>query len=197
MTELILASKSKARCALLENAGLVFAAIGSNVDERAAEAPLLEAGAAPEDIAAVLAEAKALDVSERHPEALVIGGDQVLGFEGERYTKPDDMAAARRQLLKLQGATHQLHSALVIAQGGETLWRHLSTAQMTIRPLEPADVGRYLAEVGERALSSVGCYQLEGPGVQLFERIDGDYFTVLGLPLLPLLARLREEGIGL
>ena len=197
MTDLILASNSQARRMLLENAGLLFAAIGSDVDERAAEAPLLEAGAGADDIAAVLAEAKALDVSEKHPGALVIGCDSTVGMHGERFTKPDDMAAARRQLLALQGETHQLHSAVALARGGETLWRHTDTAYMTMRELTPQDVGRYLAEVGERALASVGCYQLEGPGIQLFDKIEGDYFTILGLPLLPLLARLRQEGIGI
>lgn len=181
---------------VLENAGLVFAAIGSEVDERAAEAPLVEAGASADDIALVLAEAKALDVSERHPEALVIGCDQTLGLHGERFHKPDDMEAARRTLLTLQGQTHELNASAVLARAGETLWRHTSTARMTMRTLTPPDIGRYLAEVGETIFSSVGCYQLEGPGVQLFERIEGDYFTVLGLPLLPLLARLREEGFG-
>lgn len=181
---------------ILENAGLVFAAIGSNVDERSAEAPLVEAGASAEDIALVLAEAKAVEVSERHPGALVIGCDQTLGLRGARFHKPQDMAAARRTLLTLQGESHELHAAAVLVRGGETLWRHASTARMTMRTLAPSDVGRYLAEVGETVLSCVGCYQLEGAGVQLFDEIDGDYFTVLGLPLLPLLARLREEGFG-
>lgn len=181
---------------MLENAGLLFAAIGSDVDERAAEAPLVDAGASADDIALVLAEAKALDVSQRHPAALVIGCDQTLGLQGKRFHKPDDMLDARRTLLALQGKTHELHAAVVLARGGETLWRHSSTARMTMRALTPPDVGRYLAEVGETVLPSVGCYQLEGVGVQLFEAIDGDYFTVLGLPLLSLLARLRQEGIG-
>ena len=194
MADLILASSSAARAALLENAGLAFRRVPADIDERAAEEPLAAGGAGPGDIAELLAEVKALDVSARHPGALVIGADQTLGLGEARFNKPEDMEAARRQLLALSGRTHTLHSAVCVARDGAILWRELAAAHMTMRPLSPAFVGQYLAAVGDRALKSVGCYQLEGPGIQLFERIDGDYFTILGLPLLPLLAFLRSEG---
>lgn len=191
---LVLASGSRIRATLLANARLDFAVDPATVDERAVEAPLLEAGFPPEDIAQVLAEAKALDVAGRRPQDLVIGADQVLGLGNARFTKPADMEAARRQLLDLSGKTHELHSAVVLARGGEVLWRHVSTARLTMRALSPAEIGRYLALAGDAVLSSVGCYQLENVGVRLFERIEGDYFTILGLPLLPLLGELRALG---
>ena len=191
---LVLASGSRIRATLLANARLDFTVDPATVDERAVEAPLLEAGFPPEDIAQVLAEAKALDVAGRRPQDLVIGADQVLGLGNARFTKPADMEAARRQLLDLSGKTHELHSAVVLARGDEVLWRHVSTARLTMRALSPAEIGRYLALAGDAVLSSVGCYQLENVGVRLFERIEGDYFTILGLPLLPLLGELRVLG---
>ena len=191
---LVLASGSRIRATLLANARLDFTVDPATVDERAVEAPLLEAGFPPEDIAQVLAEAKALDVAGRRLQDLVIGADQVLGLGNARFTKPADMEAARRQLLDLSGKTHELHSAVVLARGSEVLWRHVSTARLTMRALTPAEIGRYLALAGDAVLSSVGCYQLENVGVRLFERIDGDYFTILGLPLLPLLGELRALG---
>lgn len=118
----------------------------------------------------------------------------MLEFEGRRLTKPADMEAARRQLLAMSGKRHELHSAVTLARDGETLWTHVGTVRLTMRDFGPEFVGRYLAKAGEDILSSVGAYQLEGPGIQLFERIEGDYFTVLGLPLLPLLEKLRERG---
>jgi septum formation protein len=191
---LVLASGSRIRATLLANARLDYTVDPATVDERAVEAPLLEAGFPPEDIAQVLAEAKALDVAGRRPQDLVIGADQVLGLGNARFTKPADMEAARRQLLDLSGKTHELHSAVVLARGDEVLWRHVSTARLTMRALSPAEIGRYLALAGDAVLSSVGCYQLENVGVRLFERIEGDYFTILGLPLLPLLGELRALG---
>lgn len=192
---LVLASGSKIRAELLKNAGLTIDIDPAGVDERAVEAPLLEAGFPPEDLASVLAEAKANDVSRRRPGDLVIGADQILAFEGERRTKPEDMEAARRQLLAFSGKTHELLSAVVISKDGEAIWRQVSTARLTMRDLSPAFVGHYLAAAGDVVLSSVGAYQLEGPGVQLFEKIDGDYFTILGLPMLPLLGQLRTLGV--
>lgn len=188
---LVLASGSKIRAELMENAGLVIEIDPADVDERAVEAPLLEAGFPPEDLASVLAEAKANDVSGRRQADLVVGADQILAFEGERRTKPDDMEAARRQLLAFSGKTHELHSAVAISQNGEAVWRQVSTARLTMRDLTPEFIGHYLAAAGDDVLSSVGAYQLEGLGVQLFEKIEGDYFTILGLPMLPLLAELR------
>jgi septum formation protein len=189
---LVLASGSRIRADLLKNAGLNFEIDPADVDERAVETPLLESGFPPEDLASVLAEAKANDVSGRRSGDLVIGADQILAFEGERRTKPDDMEAARRQLLAFSGKTHELHSAVVLSQNGNAIWRHVSTARLTMRDLSPAFIGHYLAAAGQEVLSSVGAYQLENLGVQLFEKIDGDYFTILGLPLLPLLEELRH-----
>lgn len=194
MTDIILASGSRIRAELLANAGLSFRVDPAQVDERAVEAPLLKSGFPPADIARVLAEAKAQETSARNPGALVIGADQVLEFGGERLTKPEDMEAARRQLLAMSGKSHQLHSAAAIARDGETLWCGAATVHMKMRRFGPEFVGRYLAAAGDAVLSSVGAYQLEGRGVQLFEAIEGDYFTVLGLPLLPLLQHLRELG---
>ena len=193
--KLILASASRARQSLLKNAGIAFETMSADIDERAAERPLLETGAAPDDVSMALAMAKALTVSERRPEALVVGADQVLALDGERFVKPADMEAARRQLLSLSGKTHALHAAIAVARSGGIVWQHCETAYLTMRQLTPASIGRYLAEAGPRALESVGAYQLEGPGVRLFEKIEGDYFAILGLPLLPLLKFLRAEGV--
>lgn len=190
---LVLASRSAHRAKLLRDAGLAFEVEPPLLDERAAEAPLDEAGVTPEDRAAILAEAKALDVAERRA-GLVLGGDQILALDGEVLHKVEDMEAARRRLLALSGRTHQLHSALVLARDGAVVWRHLETASMTMRDLDPGFIGRHLAAVGDDVLSSVGAYQIEGPGIQLFERIEGDIFTIIGVPLLPLLAALRAQG---
>jgi septum formation protein len=192
---LILASGSRSRRALLENAGLTLDVVPADLDERAAEEPLLKAGATPEDIALALAMGKATMVSEAHPGALVIGADQMLELEGERLNKPEDMEAARRQLLRLSGKTHTLHSAVCCARGRGIVWQHAEPAYMTMRKLTPQFIGRYLAAVGPEALTSVGAYQVEGRGIQLFEKIDGDFFAILGLPLLPLLGFLRSEGV--
>jgi len=187
---LVLASASPFRKALLENAGLSFVAEPAQIDERAVEETL--EGLGPEDVASILAEAKAQDVSGRHPGAIVIGSDQTLSLGDEIYHKAASMDEARRRLLELSGKTHQLNSAIVLARDGETIWRHVSVARLTMRTLDPGFVGRHLSNVGDRILSSVGAYQFEGEGIQLFDRIEGDYFTIIGLPLLPLLAKLRE-----
>ncbi len=191
---IILASGSPFRRKLLENAGIPFTAVRPEIDERAAEAPLKSSGATPEEVAQILAEAKAMDVAGRHEGAIVIGSDQTLSLGGEIFHKPKDMEEARRHLLALSGRTHQLNSALAIMRSGETLWRHVDVASLTMRKLEPAFIGRHLAKVGDKALASVGAYQIEGEGIQLFERIEGSYFTIVGLPMLPLLAKLRELG---
>ncbi len=195
MSSVVLASGSQIRQALLRNAGLHFTVEPAGIDERAAEQPLLRSGAGPDDLALALAMAKAVEVSERRGADLVIGADQVLDLDGERLTKPEDMQAARRQLLRLAGRSHQLHSAVACARNGEIVWSHLSSPVLRMRRLDPGMVGRYLAEAGAPVLTSVGAYQLEGPGIRLFEEIDGDYFAILGLPLLPLLAFLRSQGI--
>lgn len=191
---IILASGSPFRKALLANAGVDFSAMPAEIDERAVEAPLQDSGATPEDLAQILAEAKALDVSERNPGALVIGCDQTLSLGDRVFHKPEDMEGARRHLLSLSGKTHQLNSAVVLVRDGETLWRNVSIARLTMRKLDPAFIGRHLAKVGDAALASVGAYQIEGEGIQLFDKIEGDYFTIVGLPLLPLLGALRDLG---
>lgn len=189
---LVLASASPFRRMLLKNAGIPFVCDPASIDERAVEEAIGEATG--EDIAAILAEAKAQDVAARHGSAIVIGSDQTLSLDGALLHKVADMDEARRRLLLLQGRTHELNSALALVKDGETIWRHVSIARMTMRPMTPEYIGRHLALAGDGILKSVGAYQLEGPGVNLFSAIDGDYFTVLGLPLLPLLGELRVLG---
>ncbi|MEM9104327.1 MAG: Maf-like protein [Pseudomonadota bacterium] len=193
--KLVLASASPFRKTLLHNAGIDFITQPADIDERAVEAPLRQGNVGPEDTALVLAETKAATVSDKRPSDLVIGADQTLSLGDEILHKPADMDSARRHLLHLSGKTHQLNSALVLVRDGETLWRHVSTASLTMRVLDPGFVGRYLSRTGDMALSSVGAYQLEGIGVQLFERIEGDYFTIIGLPMLPLLDQLRKMEV--
>ncbi len=149
----------------------------------------------PHDIAEVLARAKAEAVSDLAAKAYVIGGDQVLELDGAVLSKPDSMEAARSQLLDLRGKTHTLHTSVAVATNGEAIWAETAIASLTMRKLSPEFIGRYLAAAGEEVLGSVGAYQLEGLGVQLFEKIDGDYFSILGLPLIPLLDTLRREGV--
>ena len=192
--KLILASASPFRKALLANAGLDFVSERPDIDEREVEAPLKGSGVSPEDVAMILATAKAGDVSDDNPGALVIGCDQTLSLGDEIFHKPPDLEGARRHLLRLSGKTHRLNSAVALVRDGETLWSHVGVARLTMRHLDPAFIGRYLARVGDKALSSVGAYQVEGEGIQLFEEIEGDYFTIVGLPLLPLLAELRKLG---
>lgn len=194
MTQLVLASGSVHRQTLLRAAGIDFEAVAAEIDERAVEEAL---GSAAQDaglVASVLAQAKADDVSRRMAAALVIGADQTLELDGRMLHKPSSMEEARRNLLALRGRTHRLHSAVCLAQDGEVVWDHVAVASMTMRDFDPGFVGRYLARIGERALGSVGSYQIEAEGIQLFERIDGDFHTIIGLPLLPLLAELRRRG---
>jgi septum formation protein len=150
---------------------------------------------APHDVAEVLARAKAEAVSDFAPKAYVIGADQVLAFGDLIISKPETMEAARRQLLDLSGKTHTLHTAVAVATNGETIWAETTMATLTMRKLSPEFIGRYLAAAGEEVLSSVGAYQIESLGVELFDKIDGDYFSILGLPLVPLLDTLRGEGV--
>lgn len=193
---LILASTSKSRAKLLEAAGLVFIVELPGLDESVMlQAVSGERSLDPHDIAEVLARAKAEAVSDLASGAYVIGADQVLVLEDRILTKPDSMEAARRQLLDLRGKSHTLHTAVVVATNGETIWAETQIATLSMRKLSPEFIGRYLAAAGEEVLSSVGAYQLESLGIQLFEKIDGDYFSILGLPLLPLLDTLRREGV--
>lgn len=195
-SDIVLGSASPSRAALLASAGLEFRIEPAGVDEAAIRAALEggQGGVPAVDVAEILARAKAEDVSSRNGSALVIGADQVLALGDTIFEKPQDMEAARRTLLALAGETHQLHSAVVLARGGDVVWAHTATASLTMRKLTPAHVGQYLAAAGDAVLSSVGAYQLESLGINLFEKIDGDYFTILGLPLLVLLERLRQEG---
>lgn len=191
---IVLASASPFRQAMLENAGLAFEALAADLDERAVEAPLEHSGATPEEVALILAEAKAGDVAERRPGRLVLGCDQTLSLGGRVFHKPADMEAARRHLLALSGKTHELNSAAVLVRNGDVLWRHVGIARLTMRQLSPAFIGRHLARVGDKALKSVGAYQIEGEGIQLFDKIEGDHFTIVGLPLLETLKALRDLG---
>jgi septum formation protein len=197
MTSLILASGSSTRRKMLAAAGVVVHVVSADVDEAAIRDTLTAGGndMDPLDIAEVLARAKAQQVSAAHPNALVIGADQILALGARLFAKPDDLEGARQTLRDLRGHTHQLHSAVVLAQDGEVIWSHGDTAHLAVRDVSDAFIERYLREVGPDVCQSVGAYQLEGLGVQLFDRIEGDYFTILGLPLLPLLAELRARGV--
>lgn len=191
---LILASKSAGRSAILRNAGIEHHCEAARIDERAVEAPIAASGASPADIAQMLAIAKAGDVSARHPGALVLGADQTLSLGEEILHKSADMDDARAKLLRLQGQTHQLNSGWALLRDGRQIALGVEIAHMTMRKLTPAQVGHYLAACGQDALSSVGCYQIEGRGIQLFDSFDGDHFTIIGLPLMPILSVLRAQG---
>jgi septum formation protein len=190
---LILASQSRARQMLLANAGLAFDAVPADIDERA-----IQQGASlstPGEIAALLAGEKARWVSERKPGHYVIGADQTLALGNRLFNKPDGRAAAAEQLRALSGQTHELHSAIAVALDGKIMFETVAVARMSMRPLSGDDIRLYLDEAGETVTTSVGAYRLEDLGVHLFERIEGDHFTILGLPLLPLLAFFRRERL--
>jgi septum formation protein len=191
---LLLASASATRRALLADAGLAVDAEAPGVDERAVERSIDEKALGPADLALHLAAEKALAVSRRHPDRLVLGADQVLDLGGVVAHKPGDRATARAQLLALSGRTHALHSAGALARGGTLVDSFVDTARLTMRPLSEAAVEAYLDLLSPEVLRSVGVYQVEGLGIHLFERIEGQHATILGLPLLPLLSRLRRLG---
>lgn len=188
---LILASGSASRAMLLGNAGIPFVKIPSTVDEDQIKEECLMRGFTPKAVALRLAEAKALQVAAAHP-GMVLGGDQVLQLDNDLISKSPDMAAARDLLKRMSGKTHYLHAGMALCENGQLIWSHVETAEMSVRALSDAFIDRYLEEAGEKLLSTVGNYMLEGSGVHLFESIRGDYFTVLGLPLLPLLGKLRQ-----
>jgi len=193
---LILASQSAGRRAMLSAAGVPYEAKPAGVDEDAAKAALKADGIAPRDLADALAELKALRLSMRNPGALVLGCDQVLALDdGALLDKPADRAAAAEQLRLLSGRTHSLFSAAVIAEGGSAVWRIVDRARLTMRSLSDAFIESYLDAEYAHAEGCVGCYRIEGPGVQLFSRIEGSQFTIVGLPLLPLIDYLRTRGI--
>lgn len=189
---LILASNSASRKTLMSGAKLEFTTEAAGIDERAIETGEAARGASPPEIAVALARAKAIDVSRRNPDAHVIGSDQVLSLGDELLHKPRDMAEAGNHIRAMSGRTHHLNCGVAIAHKGEAIWSDVSIARMTMRPISDAFLEKYLAMSGEGILGSVGAYHFEGPGIQLFDRIEGDYFTILGLPMLTLLAGLRH-----
>lgn len=195
--DVVLASQAESRQKLLTAAGLAFHIILPDVDEAAIHEALYNGNAEtdPSDVAELLARAKAEEVSARVPTALVIGADQVLSLDGKILDKPAGRDAVRDRLLALRGKTHQLHSAVALAEGGQVTWSHIETAHLTMRAFSPEFLGRYLAAAGPQVCQSVGSYELDGLGIQLFDRIEGDYFAILGLPVLLLFERLRESQV--
>jgi len=189
--KMILASSSRSRADILRRAGVEFEIVPAHVDEDAVKNSM--AGSSAHVIADALAELKAL--STNHPNALVLGADQILEFEGEIVSKSESMDEAADLLCRLRGKSHRLVTAAVLAKGGKPVWRHVETSTLHMREFSDEFLKTYLAEEGQGLLAGVGCYRLEGRGAQLFEQIDGDYFAILGLPLLPLMAGLRELGI--
>jgi septum formation protein len=190
---LILASQSRARQTLLGEAGIEFVAIPADIDERAVQQSA--ALVAPGEVAAHLAREKALAIALSEPGRYVVGADQTLAVGKTLFSKPAGRIAAAEQLRALAGRVHELHSAVAVVRDGKVLFEDVSVARLSMRQLSDAQIAAYLDEAGERVTTSVGAYQLEGLGVHLFERIDGDHFTILGLPLLPLLAFLRHQGL--
>lgn len=194
-TRLILASASPSRAAVMRQAGLMALNEPAQIDEAEVKMGLKAEGAGARVIAETLTELKAQKISRRRAGALVIGADQMLECENAWFDKPADLAQAAAHLSALSGKTHRLISAVCAVRDGDRLWHHVAEARLTMRPLSEAFIADYLAAVGPAALSSVGAYQLEGLGAQLFTRVEGDYFTILGLPLLPLMDFLRNHGV--
>lgn len=194
MKPIVLASGSAARVAMLRAAGVPFEAVPADVDEEAVRAELGRSRhkILPEGVAMALAEAKAMEVARRRPEAIVIGSDQVLALDDEIFAKPAGVEGARAQLRALRGRSHVLHSAVVIVDGGRPVWADVGEARLAMRDFSEAFLDDYLARAGVGVLACVGCYQVEGLGVTLFSAIAGDHFTILGMPLVPLLGRLRD-----
>ncbi len=190
---LILASKSAGRAAVLKGAGLAFDQILANVDEASIRDSLRAEGVPTAKQADLLAETKAMKVSANH-QGVVIGADQMLEVDGEAMDKASSMAEARSHLIRLRGKTHILQTAIVACIEGAPVWRHLAQPRLRMRNFSDAFLDAYLADIGEAALSSVGSYEIEGRGAQLFDRIEGDHFSIIGLPLLPLLGWLRDRG---
>jgi septum formation protein len=192
---LVLASASSSRAAMLRQAGLAIRQDPAGVDEEAVKQSLRAEGADAGHVATTLADLKAQQVSRRHPDAFVIGADQMLECNGVWFDKPPDIDHARAHLMSLRGRTHELITAAVVVRSGARLWQHVDRAALTMRPFSDAFIEYYLQTVGDEMCSTVGAYRLEGTGAQLFSRVEGDFFTILGLPLLPLLDFLRGHGI--
>jgi septum formation protein len=197
MTALVLASASLSRARLLQAAGLAASVDPADLDEAAVKTSMAGDGRSAENTALALAVLKAQAVSLRHSGALVIGGDQILDCEGRWFDKPQDMDQARSHLEALRGRRHSLATAVAVVRDGAPLWTHAESVHLTMRAFSPEFLESYLAMAGDDVCSTVGAYRLEEHGVQLFEAIDGDHFTILGLPLLPILSYLREQGIVL
>jgi len=192
---LILASASLARKNILNAARVPFETIAPDVDERRIKDDLLAQGAKPDTIAATLAEQKALEVSGRVENSLVLGADQVLVCEGKLFSKAENLTDARETLKRFRGRKHELISAMALVRNGSCEWRYVEIAELWVRDLSDAFLDSYLEQEGEDLLGSVGCYRIEGRGAQLFEKVVGDHFTIRGLPLFPLLGVLREKGV--
>lgn len=193
---LILASASRARSTVLRNAGLSFEVIPADIDEDAVKSSFAaSAESLPASLAEELARRKAEHISHQHPDALVIGADQVLEFNGQILSKPGSMDAARDQLMRLRGHTHHLISAVSLWRGGEAIWTMSEKTNMVMREFSSVFLDSYIEQAGAQICETVGAYQLESVGIQLFERVEGDFFTILGLPLLPLLDQLRKTGL--
>jgi septum formation protein len=197
VTPLILASGSAGRASLLRAARVPFEVMAAAIDEAAVKAGMLAESAPPRDVVDALAELKALRIAGRVPERLVVGADQVLVADGRLFDKPRDRAEAREQLRALRGRRHELLSAAVVFEAGRPVWRHVGRAQLVMRPFSDAFLEDYLDDEGDAVFASVGCYRLEDGGARLFSQVDGDFFTIVGLPLLELLGFLRTRGIVL
>jgi len=192
---LVLASKSAPRRALLEAAGISLVIDPADIDERAAEAASPKEAASPEGAALLLARAKAFETAKRNAGKAVLGADQTLALGSERFSKPKSIESARAQLRKLSGKTHALHSGIAVVRDQKVLFETVSSAHLTMHNFSDAFLDAYLKDAGDRVMQSVGAYQLESVGVNLFETIEGDHFTILGMPLMPLLAYLRKAGM--
>jgi len=192
---LVLASKSAPRRALLEAAGIPLAIDPADIDERAAEAASPHEAATPEGAALLLARAKAFETAKRNASRIVLGADQTLALRNERFSKPKSREAARVQLRRFSGKAHALHSGIAVVRDEKVLFETVSSAHLTMHDFSDAFLDAYLDEAGDRVMQSVGAYQLESVGVNLFEKIDGDHFTILGMPLMPLLAYFRTSGM--
>ncbi len=194
-TPLVLASASGARARLLENAGIAAVCEPAGIDEEEIKKAMRAEAASAADVVELLSELKAIRVSQRYPGSLVVGADQILVCEGAWFDKPTDRSRARADLTALAGKTHELLCSACVARDGTRIWHHAASARLTMRPLSESFIDAYLDAIGDAALDSVGGYQLEGLGVQLFSRVEGDFFAILGLPLLPLFEFLRGHEV--